>query len=634
MKNEFIYSVKDIFTKVLNDAGVKKYYIGPYQRGYKWGARSFYDPVPQLLIDIYRAWKKGQQSDSDTDKEYYLQYITVLLRKDMGAFEVIDGQQRLTTLSIIYDRLQGEKSMTFDKLDYARYNDKSTLYEKIIKAPSNRDEAETQDEGYIGEARETIDKFISELSKNDELDGFVDYMSNSVKIILNRESDYVKAEDAFVNLNGNSVPLTSAYLIKGLLLTRSVNRKDRIGNALSFSEIMEQRKINGRMWDEIQNWINRKEVARFFFRKDKGIEPLLEMIYDAYATSTTEELVVLSEFKQQLAKNPGKKSDEDLQLFNKFNEIVQTDTDGLTWMGRLVHAYKKLKTWFENREIYNLLGFVLFTNDNNIRLKTIRELLDLSDAEVKSKLAEIALRKLYDLDKEPDVKYPNKALTPILLSLSVFPEDGEEWPEFDFPSYDEHSWSYEHIRPQNPKVENYKLPDFCVQTISNMCDREKEKEMLQLLKQFADAFITKEDYEKESERINERYEELKTEISNKKLESIENYPFLYSELDEIDHLGNMALLSGDVNSSLNNSPFVHKRIEINRKRIEGYFIPKHTLAVFGKTLNVDKNTDHKEFSSDNSSWNDTDVSAHAEWIIARNSKIRQYLENLIISEEK
>ena len=85
MKNEFIYSVKDIFTKVLDTCGAIKYYIGPYQRGYKWSARSFYDPVPQLLIDVYRAWKKSIQSDSETDKEYYLQYITVLFRKDLKA---------------------------------------------------------------------------------------------------------------------------------------------------------------------------------------------------------------------------------------------------------------------------------------------------------------------------------------------------------------------------------------------------------------------------------------------------------------------------------------------------------------------------------------------------------------------
>lgn len=634
MKNEFIYSVKDIFTKVLEASGAIKYYVGPYQRGYKWSARSFYDPVPQLLIDVYRAWKKSLQGETDTDKEYYLQYITVLLRKDLEALEVIDGQQRLTTLSIIFDRISQDKSIARGKLDYARYEDDTTLYDKIIKAPVNRDDAETQDEGYIGEAREAIDKFISELIKSNELEGFVEYLSNSVKLILNRESDYVKPEEAFVNLNGNSVALTSAYLIKGLLLTRSVHRYDHIGNSISFTEIMEQRKINGRMWDEIQNWINRKEVARFFFKEDKGIEPLLNMIYDAYASETVEQSDVLRFYKWQLDENNSKRSDEGLILFNKFNEIIQTDKDGLLWMEYLVHAYKKLRTWFENRETYNLLGFVLFTVDDSTRLSTIRELLNMSDAQIKSRLAAIALNRLHDLSKNPDVKYKNKALTPILLSLSVFPEEGEDWPEFDFPAYDEHSWSYEHIRPQNPKAENYKLPDFCVNTISNMCDRERDKVMLNLLSQYAEGSIEKETYLREKVEIKDKYDKLKMEIAAQRLESIDNYPFLYSDLDEIDHLGNMALLSRDVNSSLNNSPFVHKRIEINKKRIEGYFIPKHTLAVFGKNLNVGKNAEQKEFSPDSSCWSDADVQAHAEWIILRNGEVRRYLEKLINSEKK
>ena len=165
-----------------------------------------------------------------------------------------------------------------------------------------------------------------------------------------------------------------------------------------------------------------------------------------------------------------------------------------------------------------------------------------------------------------------------------------------------------------------------------MIDREKDYEMLKLLSQFAEELIPKEIYLDKKNEINKKYNKLKTEISSRKLERIDDYPFLYSELEDVDHLGNMALLSGDVNSSLNNSPFVHKRIEINRKRTEGYFIPKHTLAVFGKTLNVNKNSNYKEFSPDSSTWSDRDVSAHAEWVIKRNGEIRKYLESLIIQK--
>ena len=80
MKNEFIYSLKEIFTSVLTDARLEKYYIGPYQRGYKWASVNYYDQVPQLLIDIYEAMQHEIG-------EYYLQYITVFENVGEKAYE-------------------------------------------------------------------------------------------------------------------------------------------------------------------------------------------------------------------------------------------------------------------------------------------------------------------------------------------------------------------------------------------------------------------------------------------------------------------------------------------------------------------------------------------------------------------
>ena len=87
MKNEFIFSITEIFTSVLADANLERYYIGPYQRGYKWASSNYYDQVPQLLIDIYEAMQHKIG-------EYYLQYITVFENVGEKAYEVIDGQQR------------------------------------------------------------------------------------------------------------------------------------------------------------------------------------------------------------------------------------------------------------------------------------------------------------------------------------------------------------------------------------------------------------------------------------------------------------------------------------------------------------------------------------------------------------
>ena len=63
--------------------------VPAYQRGYRWDKTQ----VKELLEDIYRSGDKG----------LYLQPI-VVKRRDDGRYELIDGQQRLTTLYQLPDR--------------------------------------------------------------------------------------------------------------------------------------------------------------------------------------------------------------------------------------------------------------------------------------------------------------------------------------------------------------------------------------------------------------------------------------------------------------------------------------------------------------------------------------------------
>ena len=76
---------------VNNIAG--KFFVPSYQRGYRWGTAE----VCRLLDDIFALKGQGGQAN----KNYCLQPIVVKNSGD-GTFEVIDGQQRLTTLFLIY----------------------------------------------------------------------------------------------------------------------------------------------------------------------------------------------------------------------------------------------------------------------------------------------------------------------------------------------------------------------------------------------------------------------------------------------------------------------------------------------------------------------------------------------------
>ena len=96
--DELIYDVKYIFQEYLKKHQVEFFNIPEYQRGYKWTA----DTVTQLLEDL-KHFKK-----SSGDEFYCLQNITVTKSELSGlpCMNVIDGQQRLTTLFIIISFMQ------------------------------------------------------------------------------------------------------------------------------------------------------------------------------------------------------------------------------------------------------------------------------------------------------------------------------------------------------------------------------------------------------------------------------------------------------------------------------------------------------------------------------------------------
>lgn len=95
---ELIYNVRKVFCDYLKSQKCKYYNIPEYQRGFKWSGEN----VSQLLVDL-KNFRKG-----DSDAFYCLQNITLTKVSVNGEdyLNVIDGQQRLTTLFILTAFLQ------------------------------------------------------------------------------------------------------------------------------------------------------------------------------------------------------------------------------------------------------------------------------------------------------------------------------------------------------------------------------------------------------------------------------------------------------------------------------------------------------------------------------------------------
>ena len=85
MSNGISRSIKEIFEE--------RYVVPLYQRNFTWGK----DQIEQLLQDIFDAYKSNKNG---AKPNYYIGTLVVIRRRN-GVFEVVDGQQRLTVLSLI-----------------------------------------------------------------------------------------------------------------------------------------------------------------------------------------------------------------------------------------------------------------------------------------------------------------------------------------------------------------------------------------------------------------------------------------------------------------------------------------------------------------------------------------------------
>ncbi|MCG8812160.1 DUF262 domain-containing protein [Tenacibaculum finnmarkense] len=591
---ELIYSIKDIFNDknqngCLTQYDCKCYHIPAYQRGYKWASDSN-GAVSILLNDLKNAFLSSEEEDR---KEYYLQYITVKKNEsEKGNYlEVIDGQQRLTTISIILSiiSLELEKiNIATDKLDYAIRSNFFTEYiykkdainliidntwEQLLNHNSNLNK---QDVYYICSA---VKKSYEVLINNDfklQLQEFYEYLITNVKIIVNSVEEHIESETVFKNLNSNKVPLTEPELIKGLLITK-IGREQSKKQTKHFKEIMEIRMNIGRYWDEITAWANKPEIKSFYFNNKQ--DAMHELLWLTAITIESNELKLNSSAKSK-----------DFPLFNYFLDLKQYKKS----FDQLLKIKNTLDDWFYDTKIYNLLGFCRFSKSSGFNnLKFLKEILNQN---TKTGLINELNKIKSSFFKDIDWTKTNYAETPntihhILLALNVFIE-GQDSTRFNFYAFEQENWTLEHIFPQTPEGKK------------KILSKENRDEIIALLGDGIDKKVLR------VLKLPER-DEIQKEL-------------YYSALKEhpaLNSIGNMCLLTGSDNASMGNKFFYEKRQDTLKLIQKGSFVPKHTFDVFSKMFES-SNTDKMKV------WTKKDIDEHFLYI---KSALKSYQLNNVES---
>lgn len=315
--------MEKIVTHPLTVSGIfSNFYTVPdYQREYVWGERE----VTQLLTDIF------DELDERSDAEYFIGTI-VVCPGDEGRLDVIDGQQRITTLFLTISAFrnllaqQNEDTTDLRGMLFSRQRDTHGQSRDSYRLSLQYEETSGVLEGICGDAPLPQDlrasgkriadayafakQFLEQNCRGDKdaLKRFLGFLLNNVKIIQIQTPRISEALKIFETINERGVGLNPMDLLKNLLfrsirpaefkalkrvwkdMTKTLEREDlkplrflryfimanyRVKNAKGEPLIRE---------DEIYEWFTKEEnVQQTGYQEDAmGFAKILQVNAEAY----------------------------------------------------------------------------------------------------------------------------------------------------------------------------------------------------------------------------------------------------------------------------------------------------------------------------------------------------------------
>lgn len=605
--DKLLYSSKELFDSYLQG---KTYSIPPYQRGYKWDTKD----IERLLKDINEF-----SPNEDLNLFYCLQNITLVESQDSKTFNVVDGQQRLTTLTVILSYLN-EYELINEKLQYnVRKETEEFLKEYIFKPNELKNiqnweqflentsikgkDYDYQDVFYLFNAYKAIQTWFETYPNS--VTAMKDKILNHVKLIVNLPKN-IEEQELFENLNGKRVPLDGADLIRALIITRVAKKEiGDIDDSIKQNVLINERRVKiGLMLDRINHWWADENKKNYFhqFTKESKVPDEESISFNdvTYPINHLYKLYVLAYGEGVL----------DMEFFEK--KVIE---DG--FLDELQLLQRTMENWCNDKELYHLILFTSIYAREKIKEEPVlsfKELLHqwkklyrkdfirflkkrIASTEVFNDLINQTERCKEENEKTAFLEnwYDNKLITvSVLLDIiSILSSNSTCLPARHFKAYKE---NLEHIFPQTP-----------------VGDRIKDKiKQTQILKEYIDIINQS---LSEEEKININDCDIDWENQNWKDDIKFRINNRIEKVIPVNSLGNMCVLHESVNRGYGNDFFLEKRIDIMRKSQEGFFIRPHVYDAFNKIFleRHDESIDMKMMNR----WDRSDILARREYIIKR-----------------
>lgn len=327
------------------------FFIPDYQRGYRWTRQQ----VEDLLNDIFEFSQKEnagiyclqplvvirKSSDEQLlDKIRKADDLSEVKRLLNGLWEVVDGQQRLTTIRLILEVLQHPH---FYDIKYTTREKSAEFLNKIATTQENEDNI---DYHHICQAVIVIREWLEK--KNTEK--FLSVLLKQVKFIW-YETQEENPKEVFTRLNIGKISLTNAELVKALLLNKSnFDSVDDNKVRLWQQEIAME-------WDVMEYALQSNEF--WLFLNDHGYErpTRIDFIFDMICHSN---LLLCKDDSE-------KEATDDYKTFRYFyhylsaqkqNGIPPSQAAHTIWE-KVKEIFQTLQEWFDDKELYHYIGFLI-----------------------------------------------------------------------------------------------------------------------------------------------------------------------------------------------------------------------------------------------------------------------------------
>ena len=573
--------------------------IPSYQRGYRWESKKdANDNEVRQVDDLLNDLTHFVDANAGKEANYYLQPLMVKPRFDGNnhlVWDVLDGQQRLTTLLLLLkcfnEKLcQGQfplygisyanrPDIDFNKItfntggagyDYPKPNENLDSF--FVRKAKDRIEEwydkEIAPPKFFQRQRNFLDAIFTPDSSRESTSRpqlrvlFIWYNVQPLSLSAAPALPTVSIADdiaVFNRLNGGKISLTNAELLKALFL---LCVKKAGGKSIVDEETL------ARKWDEMERKFQDNEFWNMVCPKNRDYENRLDFLFD---------------FIRESDINPGPSNSYRYYYCDMADMLHTPDPSKLENKWNDIKRYFDiLCKWHENTTLHNYIGYLIEygksaadiskkINDNKPKSSSIETVKRMIREEVRTNQADVK-----DLRYHGNESQIRKIL--MLFNVEVSEKHGEP---FSFNQFNGRKYDIEHVNSQT---------DNAIVKPQERLDWINDQALASLLDDFACMSPSHPDYSTIDGLIKKGNALMSLGVTMKQPDfdqyrtNVENYyafgnsPSKY----EKDWIGNLTLLNSTINREYKNALFPQKLRTIKRNDQEGEYIPPCTRYLFLK----------------------------------------------------